>query len=233
MPRIVIRSLAVSLTLLAAQLPMPAAAAAQLPAGARARAEWLVRQRLPCLGCHELNGEGGRIGPSLTGVGGRLTGRQILLKITGPERVTPGSIMPRVPMTPETAGLLAGYLSGENVEAPPVPVELTPAARPDTAAPALYHRFCAPCHGERGAGDGPNAQHLPVPPTRHSDDAYMSRRPDDALYDAIAAGGWVMGKSSRMPPFGRTLTPGQIRSLVRHLRTLCRCEGPAWSRDGG
>jgi mono/diheme cytochrome c family protein len=59
----------------------------------------------------------------------------------------------------------------------------------------------------------------------------MERRPDDALYDAIAAGGLIMGKSNRMPPFGETLSPQQIRALVRYLRVLCTCEGPAWSRD--
>jgi hypothetical protein len=60
----------------------------------------------------------------------------------------------------------------------------------------------------------------------------MARRPDDALYDAIHAGGYIMNRSQAMPPFGEMLTRGQIRSLVRHLRALCRCEGPAWSRDG-
>ena len=59
----------------------------------------------------------------------------------------------------------------------------------------------------------------------------MSARPDDALYDAIAVGGYIMGRSNRMPPYGETLSREQIRALVRHLRTLCACEGPAWSRD--
>jgi hypothetical protein len=40
----------------------------------------------------------------------------------------------------------------------------------------------------------------------------------------------VMNRSPRMPPFGGSLTSGEIRALVRHIRTLCRCEGPAWSR---
>jgi mono/diheme cytochrome c family protein len=59
----------------------------------------------------------------------------------------------------------------------------------------------------------------------------MSRRPDDALFDAIAAGGLVMNRSNRMPAFGETLTREEIRSLVRYLRTLCRCAGPSWSTD--
>jgi mono/diheme cytochrome c family protein len=60
----------------------------------------------------------------------------------------------------------------------------------------------------------------------------MSARPDDALYDTIAGGGAIMNRSARMPAFGTTLSPAQIRALVRHIRTLCRCTGPAWSSDG-
>jgi hypothetical protein len=60
----------------------------------------------------------------------------------------------------------------------------------------------------------------------------MSTRSDDALYDAIAAGGLVMNRSPRMPAFGASLTPDEIQSLVRHIRELCGCQAPAWSRDG-
>ena len=59
----------------------------------------------------------------------------------------------------------------------------------------------------------------------------MSARPDDSLFDTIAAGGAVMNRSPRMPAFGATLSAAEIRALVRHIRTLCRCEGPSWSRD--
>jgi mono/diheme cytochrome c family protein len=58
----------------------------------------------------------------------------------------------------------------------------------------------------------------------------MSERSDDALFDTIFAGGYVMNRSNFMPPFGLTLSRDQIWSLVRYIRTLCACEGPAWSR---
>jgi hypothetical protein len=35
-----------------------------------------------------------------------------------------------------------------------------------------------------------------------------------------------------MPAFGQTLSREQIWRLVRRMRDLCACEGPAWSRDG-
>ncbi len=58
----------------------------------------------------------------------------------------------------------------------------------------------------------------------------MGARGDDALFDTIGGGGAIMNRSARMPAFGGTLTSVQIRALVRRIRILCRCEGPAWSR---
>jgi mono/diheme cytochrome c family protein len=95
----------------------------------------------------------------------------------------------------------------------------------------LYTRWCAACHGFTGRGNGPNAANLPVKPAAHSSKEAMSARPDDSLYDVIAAGGAVMNRSPRMPGFGATLSAAEIRSLVRHIRSLCACEGPAWSRN--
>ncbi len=60
----------------------------------------------------------------------------------------------------------------------------------------------------------------------------MTERPDDSLFDAIYAGGYIMNLSQLMPAYGRTLSREQIWSLVRQLRSLCDCQGPAWSRDG-
>ena len=41
----------------------------------------------------------------------------------------------------------------------------------------------------------------------------------------------VLGKSSQMPGFGGMLKPEELRAVVQHLRVLCACEGPAWSKD--
>lgn len=210
------------------------------------KAEWLIRNRLPCLGCHELGGEGGRIGPSLSALQHGKPWEYVYAMIRDPQRVVPGSIMPRVPMSPATLELVAGYLvqrqssrgAREGAACPTTPAP-PGIATPDSSsalgrgsAAALYVRMCAPCHGTHGDGDGYNARFLPAKPTAHADSAYMSRRPDDVLFDAIYAGGYVMKRSNRMPPFGQTLTRDEIWELVRYLRSLCRCVGPAWSRDG-
>jgi mono/diheme cytochrome c family protein len=228
---------------IAAQAPRPEASGATLGAFAEAKADWLIRNRYPCLGCHELDGEGGRIGPSLTDVTSRRGPPYVLAMIRDPQRTAPGSLMPRTPMPDAVATLLARYLTmrtrspgsagrSRGLDATRSAVGPEAVTPPSGAGAALYARHCAACHGPTGGADGFNAPYLDVTPTVHSDSLYMSTRSDDALFDAIAGGGYFMNRSARMPAFGELLDRGSIRALVRHLRSLCRCEGPPWSRGG-
>ena len=212
----------------------PAEASAQsLSAFSRRKAESLLKDHLPCLGCHKLNGDGGTIGPDLTTVRERRSPEYIASIIADPQRVVPGSVMPRIAMADATLQLITRYLGGtprpEARGQRPEPSRTTELAA--RSGEQLYAKWCASCHGATGKGDGPNAASLPVKPAMHSSREAMSARPDDSLFDTIAAGGAVMNRSSRMPPFGGTLTATEIRALVGHNRTLCRCEGPAWSRN--
>jgi mono/diheme cytochrome c family protein len=224
---------------LVAVLLAPASSGAQsLSAFSKQKAERLLKDQLPCLGCHKLNGDGGTIGPDLTTVRERRSPAYIAAMISDPQRVVPGSAMPRILMPESTRRLITRYLAerpgsaSDNGTAGTTPAPPGGrAASPTTPdGPALYARLCASCHGTNGKGDGPNASNLPVKPAVHSSGDAMSTRPDDSLFDTIASGGGVMDRSPRMPAFGATLSAAEIRVLVRHIRTLCRCEGPAWSR---
>jgi mono/diheme cytochrome c family protein len=221
--------------MLIAILAMPVSSGAQaLSAFSKQKAERLLADHLPCLGCHTLNGQGGRIGPDLSTVRERRSPAYIAAMVGDPQRVAPGSAMPRTLMPESTKELITIYLSSlpgnaaddgrGRAAAPPSP------GRDPPDGPALYARWCAACHGPTGKGDGPNADHLPVKPAAHASADAMAARPDDSLFDTIASGGPVMNRSPRMPAFGATLSSPEIRALVRHIRTLCRCEGPAWSR---
>jgi len=214
------------------QGPSPSAGTTLTPFQRR-KAEYFLRERYACLGCHQLNGEGGRIGPDLTDVNARRSRSYIEAMIRTPEQVVLGTAMPRAPMPEPTLQLLVSYFSGsEDAIGEPAHDLSGNAITTPLNGEALYAARCAPCHGPAGRGDGTNASRLPVAPALLGDSASMVTRPDDALYDAIFAGGFVMGRSNRMPGFGHTLTPDQIRSLVAHIRALCRCAGPVWSRDG-
>jgi mono/diheme cytochrome c family protein len=202
------------------------------------KAEAMLRDRLPCLGCHTLNGEGGRIGPDLTSVRTRRSADYIAAMVKDPQATVPGSVMPRITMPDATRDLVVRYLAtrrgGADAGAPAAGPPSPALPRADAAdGPALYTRYCAACHGTAGSGDGPNAAFLPVRPAALASREAMSLRSDDALFDTISGGGEIMNRSPRMPPWGATLTRAEIGALVRHIRSLCRCTGPGWSTGGG
>ena len=215
---------------------MPRVARVPLSAFDSAKVQALLRTRLPCLGCHIVGDSGGRIGPELTHVASRRSAAYIRAMVSEPARVVPGTTMPRIAMPVKTRELLIAYLSENAIQGDaaagftPQSVRAAAPALPTLTGAALYARQCAACHGERGTGDGPNARFLPVRPATHADPVQMSARSDDRLFDAIYAGGYPLGRSVTMPAFGETLTRAEIWRLVAHLRRLCDCAGPAWSR---
>lgn len=215
-------------------LPAADTHAQSLSPFATAKATTLLREKYGCLGCHRLGEEGGQLAPALHDVRTRRDAAYIAAIIRNPQQARPGAAMPRTRMPEADRALITRFLGGDVVNrdgtAPPAPA---PALAPaDNNGASLYRTWCAGCHGLTGRGDGPNAKALPVPPARHADAATMSQRPDDTLYDTIDGGGAIMNRSARMPAFGGSLAPTQIRALVAHIRSLCRCAGPAWSRDG-
>jgi mono/diheme cytochrome c family protein len=212
----------------------------------RRRAESYLRDRLSCLGCHSWRGEGGRVAPPLDGLSDRLMPAAIAAAVHEPAGVRSGSVMPASPFRPdildEVVHLLAadgaGWRPGEAVEVTWAQRRGVIEAWSAEAAELgrvrdLYGRRCAACHGIDGDGGGFNAPWLPVAATAHSDPVAMSVRPDDTLYDGIAAGGWVLDKSHRMPAFGESLDRRTIRGLVAYIRELCDCRGPSWASGDG
>ena len=208
------------------------------------KAETLLREKLSCLGCHALDGKGGRLAPDLGAVRQRLRPSYVLNVILDPRSFMPHSIMPRQPMPEATARLVADFLlhQGPSDYATTYlsPLDhrlLNHVAASQKPGPGVerarwnYARHCAACHGESGRGDGFNAAFLPVKPTLHADPSTMRLRPDDTLFDGIHGGGGILNRSHLMPAWQGILSAEEMRELVAHIRSLCRCEGPEWSRD--
>src|SRR5881397_202981 len=122
-----------------------AGAGAQTPLSpfARAKAWALIRDQLPCLGCHALDGAGARLAPELSRPGMALSVAFVDSMVRDPEGTRPGTMMPRTPMPPETADLVVGYLVGRRVTLAPRAPPRAPSG--ERGAPTLYARFCAAC----------------------------------------------------------------------------------------
>jgi len=201
----------------------------------RGRVERMLEGRVACLGCHVIGGRGGRIGPPLDGISDRADAAYVRAVILDPSGTIPGTLMPLQRMPARDVDRLVSHLMQVPDGQPTRGADVRPQAAPAIPAGSeedgamLYARHCSACHGARGDGDGWNAPALPVAPTAHSDPEAMSLRTDDALFDAVYAGAYVLDGSPRMPPFGALLSTDQIHALVRHIRELCRCAQPAWA----
>ena len=192
------------------------------------KVERLLNDFLPCLGCHELNGQGGKIGPSLSNVGKRLTDGFIKMAIEMPHMVMPEGIMPKTKMDPTILPLLQSYLaqrsSNENIQ------YLNLLENRPYSMKNKYIENCAACHGLNGSGNGFNAEYLQIKPGDFTDSKTIRQRSDDTLFDTIYVGGRIMNKSHFMPGWGEKISREEIASYVSQIRIFCNCEPPEWSR---
>lgn len=207
----------------------------KLSAFSMAKAQTLLKEKLSCLGCHQLGNDGGRIGPNLSSLKNRLQPGFVYQFIQNPQALQSETVMPKILMPPQTLDLIANFLLQQEIPAGAAPY-LSLAGHPIHAphgqneVESSYLKYCASCHGVSGDGKGYNAKFLPKAPASHADKAYMSTRPDGTLFDGVHAGGYILNKHHFMPPWGQTLSYEKIRQLVAYMRKLCQCEGPAWSR---
>ena len=80
-------------------------------------------------------------------------------------------------------------------------------------AQKLYTSTCAPCHGNKGMGDGPAAAALNPRPADHTSNAIQSET-DGSLF-------WKMTNGrGAMQSYKTTFTDAQRWSLVNYIRTL-------------
>lgn len=64
-----------------------------------------------CIACHSLEGQGGKIGPALDGVGSRRDAQYIKQWLENPNALKADSKMPKLPLTAEQITELTAYLS--------------------------------------------------------------------------------------------------------------------------
>jgi cytochrome c2 len=71
--------------------------------------ETLFRQ-YQCRGCHELDGQGRKVGPSLDGVGSRRRPEYVMALLLDPKRVIPGTAMKDNQLWEDEARALTAFL---------------------------------------------------------------------------------------------------------------------------
>jgi len=83
----------------------------------------------------------------------------------------------------------------------------------DNTAEATYKSKCAVCHGPDGKGDTPTGKSMKAGSFA---DPQVVKMSDEDLSSAIDKG------KNKMPPYGKSLKPDQIKDLVAYIRQLAK-----------
>ncbi len=192
-----------------------------------------------CLGCHQLDGQGGKLGPDITFVGDktahdfdfthfghdepRTVSHWLKRHFLDPSEVSPNTVMPAAALTENEADALTAYalsLKHRNIVPGYTAKRTTEYA---TAAPssgeALYAEMCSACHGLDGKT--PILPHIRTPSLNNVDT--LATCSDDYLRYIIERG----RTNTAMPAWGAdggNLSHQEIDSLVGYIR--------AWEPEG-
>jgi len=84
----------------------------------------------------------------------------------------------------------------------------------------VFYQYCVWCHADATPAGPSNRSNLtPVPPLLN-DGATLNTESDEFMQNIITLGGSAMGKSAMMPPYGRTLSAEEIRSVIAFSRAI-------------
>lgn len=90
----------------------------------------------------------------------------------------------------------------------------------DRLGARTFEHYCSICHGKEAKGDGFNAFNLDPRPRDLTSAEFQRMRTDRDIFDAIDKGAASLGYSRVMPPWGKTLSPREIRALVHYIRSI-------------
>jgi cytochrome c6 len=90
---------------------------------------------------------------------------------------------------------------------------LNTAVRADNTAEATYKAKCATCHGADGKGETAAGKSMKAGSFA---DPAVAKMSDEDLSSAIEKG------KNKMPAYGKSLKPDQIKDLVAYIRSLAK-----------
>ena len=118
------------------------------------------------------------------------------------------------------AGLAAFPLLAQAPKPDTTAVKLTPQQERGARA---YLAYCAMCHGDHGAADGPLAADLAkrgVRPAHLDDAARLEKLGAGELREVIRRGGAHTKRSNLMPPWGEQLAPEVVADVTEYVLVL-------------
>jgi mono/diheme cytochrome c family protein len=93
----------------------------------------------------------------------------------------------------------------------------------------VFYQYCVWCHADASpAGPSNRSNVTPVPPLMN-DGEKLNGESDEYMQNIITLGGSALGKSAMMPPYGKTLSPEEIKAVIAFTRAIAQ---PAYQKPG-
>jgi mono/diheme cytochrome c family protein len=93
----------------------------------------------------------------------------------------------------------------------------------------VFYQYCVWCHADASpAGPSNRSNVTPVPPLMN-DGEKLNSESDEYMQNIITLGGSALGKSAMMPPYGKTLSPDEIKAVIAFTRAIAQ---PAYQKPG-
>jgi mono/diheme cytochrome c family protein len=93
----------------------------------------------------------------------------------------------------------------------------------------IFYQYCVWCHADATPAGPSNRSNLtPVPPLLNDGDK-LNGESDEFMRNIITLGGSALGKSAMMPPYGKTLSPGEVQAVIAFTRMIAQ---PPYQKPG-
>jgi mono/diheme cytochrome c family protein len=107
--------------------------------------------------------------------------------------------------------------------------KLIPLGYQEAQGKRLFYQYCVWCHADATPAGPSNRSNLTPVPSLINDGEKLNGESDESLLKIISLGGSAQGKSAMMPPYGKTLSPGEIKAVISFMRAIAQ---PAYQRPG-
>jgi cytochrome c oxidase cbb3-type subunit III len=102
------------------------------------------------------------------------------------------------------------------------PQRLIPLNYQEAQGKRVFNNNCVWCHADATQAGPSNRSNLSPTPPLFTDGETFNSLSDDSMRNTITLGGSAMGKSAIMPPWGKTLTPEEIRAVLAYARAVAQ-----------
>jgi len=93
----------------------------------------------------------------------------------------------------------------------------------------VFYQYCVWCHADATPAGPSNRSNVTPTPALMNDGEKLNGESDEYMQNIITLGGSALGKSAMMPPYGKTLSPDEIKQVIAFTRAIAQ---PAYQKPG-